>query len=383
MTRRRRGFIQQLGPGRWEVRVYAGIDPATGKELRRSRTIRGSQSAAERRLTALLAEVDTGSHQDSLVTVSGLLDVWLAHASDDLKVTTRRNYARDMEKHIIPSLGDMPLAKLTARHLDQLYARLRTTHAPATVHQIHSILRRSLSQAHKWGWITDNPAERATPPKVRQKEIKPPKPAVVAQLIDAAADDPTLATAVWLATVTGARRGELCALRWSGIDLDAGTMLIDRGVVYGADRQLVEQTPKTHQARKIALDAPTVAMLREHRARMLERSMTARLPLAEDPFVFSDTLDLSEPVAPDALSGRFRTLTKHADVKVRFHDLRHFAATQALAAGVPVRTVSGRLGHADAHTTLNVYGHFLETADKEAADILGGILERARATGGR
>jgi integrase len=210
------------------------------------------------------------------------------------------------------------------------------------------------------------------------KELKPPDPGEVVRLFRLADEsDPELATFIMLAASSGARRGELLALRWSHIDLDRGTLSIERGIVrVGAG--LVEQGTKTHQSRRISLDFGTVTSLRVHHQQMAERALLAGSTITSESFVFGHSVDGSTPWHPDSTSRAFRKICQDAGVTgVRLHDLRHYVATRLLAAGVDVRTVAGRLGHRNPSTTLNVYSHFVPETDQEAAETLGRIYEDA------
>lgn len=190
----------------------------------------------------------------------------------------------------------------------------------------------------------------------------------------AAESSPELACLLVLAAATGARRSELVALRWSDVDLAVGIVRIERGVVNGPDG-LVEKDTKSHAARRVALDSRTVGIIRAHRERMAERAELFRVALTAGSFVFSNAVDGSEPWYPDSVSRAFKRLCAEEGLSgVRLHDIRHFVATQLLSAGVDVRTVAGRLGHRNAATTLNVYAHFLEDADRAAADVIGKVI---------
>ena len=126
----------------------------------------------------------------------------------------------------------------------------------------------------------------------------------------------------------------------------------------------------------MALDGTTVAQLRSHRARWQERLELVNEPWREECFVFSYDGGAATPITPERVTRRFRRLCDRLELEhVRLHDLRHYVATRLIAAGVPVRTVSGRLGHADASTTLNIYAHFVEATDQEAAALLGLLLD--------
>ncbi len=376
-----RGHLRKRGNA-WELRAYAGIDPLTNRQKYLTRTFRGGKREAEEALARFVTEVAGGGHAAQDTTVGDLIDDWLALAKRDLSPTTARGYDWIVKTYIRPSLGKVPLARLRASQLDRFYGQLREKGgqdgkplSAATVRQVHAILRRALQQGVRWGWIKENPASLASPPRVRSAQLTPPEPADVVALIEAAnAEDPDLGCFLHLAATSGARRGELCGLRWSDLDLKAGTMTICRNVVEGADG-VVEKDTKTHASRRIALDPDTVAVIEAHCQRMSARAADCATQAANAAHVFSADPDGDRPWTPNEVTKRFIRLRKKADLDaVRLHDLRHFAATRLLVAGVPVRTVSGRLGHANASTTLGVYAHFVEESDREAATTLGSLL---------
>jgi len=194
----------------------------------------------------------------------------------------------------------------------------------------------------------------------------------VGELIRGAADD-TLKAAVTLAFVTGARRGELCALRWSDIDLDAGAVRIARSLVEDAEGQLVEKGTKTDRARLVSLDARAVALLKRH---LQSQEVRAGGTLSGSAaYVLSDDTQSTQPIRPNKLTDRFTKLRKQVDLPdVRFHDLRHANITQLIGAGINVRTVSERAGHASSRMTLDRYSHALPAGDVAAAVAMGALL---------
>lgn len=382
------GSMRQRGENSWNLRVYAGRDPVTGRKISVERTVRGNKREASKVLAAMVAEVDrrpvTAVGKN---TVAVLCREWLDHAAPSFSPKTVETTRMYIEDPIVPLLGSIPVAKLTAADLDRFYrlllevGRSRGPYAPATIRRVHGIIRRALSQGVRWGWINHNPAIDASPPRVPMKELQPPDPAQVVQLFRLAqGSDPDLATFIILAASSGARRGELLALRWRDIDLDRGRLSIERGIVRVDDR-LVEQGTKIHQSRRISLDATTVAALKAHQLRMTERARAASAGISSGGFVFSGAVDGSSSWHPDSTSRAFRRICQQAGITgVRLHDLRHYVATRLLAAGVDVRTVAGRLGHRNPSTTLNVYSHFVPEADRDAADELGRIFDAAGPT---
>lgn len=378
-----RGHLRKRGPS-WQVLVDAGRDPITGKRRQVSRNVRGTKKQAEEVLARMLVEAGAGAHSGtSNATVSELVEAWFELARPDLSPSTIQTTRWFIDLYVRDRIGTVPLRRLSVAKLDRYYAELRKgggangkALSPRTVRRVHNIVRRALEQGLRWGWIGANPAAHASPPKLQRREPTPPTPADVQRLLDAAeADDPDFAMFLRVAAATGARRGELCGLRWARLDLDGGAVLIDRSVVR-TDNGTVEKDTKTHQARRIALDGSTVAMLRQHRERAAMRARECGVSLADDAYVFSYEPDGGKPWAPLTVSQRFGRLRDRLDLQgVRLHDLRHYVATRLIAGGVSIRTVSGRLGHANAATTLGVYSHYVDATDQDAADLLGALLD--------
>ncbi len=384
------GSMRPRGEGTWQLRVYVGRDPTTGRKRYTERTFHGGQREAGRALAALALEAERLTPRSAKEgTMEALLDAWLAHAAASFSprtVETTRGY---LAKPIIPALGALQASRITVADLDRFYRSLLEVggphgpYAPATIRRIHGIVRRALAQGVKWGWLSANPAIDASPPRVRLRDLAPPTPDELVRLLRLAeSTEPDLAAFIALAASTGARRGELVAMRRSDVDLTSAMITIERGIVI-ANRELVEQGTKTHQARRIALDDSTVAVLRSHFDRQDARAFECGTTISRMAFVFSHDVACGVPWRPDSTSRAFRILCRQAGVTgVRLHDLRHYVATRLLAAGIDVRTVAGRLGHRNASTTLNVYAHFVPDSDRGAADALGEILASAIATRG-
>jgi integrase len=374
------GYIRQRGNA-WQVIVHAGHDPITGKRRNLTGTARTKREAQALR-ARLLTQVNEGKRPVADATVAQLLARWLEVA--DLAWSTRVTYQGYIDRTILPALGQVPLPRLDTATLDRFYTTLRVRGGaggqpltPATVRQVHAILRRALGQAARWGWLPANPAALARPPRPGPADLRPPTPEEVSQLLAVAYQaDPDFAVLLWLAATTGARRGELCALRWSSVDLDAAELVIVRNLIVRGG-QLVEKDTKTHAARRIALHDDSIALLEEHRRRCMQRAQACGAQLATDAYVFSFDPASCQPMNPDSVTHRFGRLAKQLGLHARLHDLRHYAATQLIAGGVDVRTVSGRIGHAGGGaTTLRVYTHFQAAPDRRAAELLEQTLRR-------
>jgi len=175
---------------------------------------------------------------------------------------------------------------------------------------------------------------------------------------------------VWLAMVTGVRRGELCGIRWRHLDLQSSVLRLDRSIGQRSG-QMWEKDTKTHQQRRIALDQETVRLLVEHRERCVARAAAAHVALREDAFVFSLVPDGSGHLQPNYVSQRYGKLVKRLGIETSIHKLRHYSATELIAAGVDVRTVAGRLGHGGGGTTtLRTYAAWVSESDQRAASNL-------------
>jgi len=292
--------------------------------------------------------------------MSELLDMWMELAEPNLSPTTARECRRLVDRRIRPALGKVAVRRLETSMLDQ----------------VHSILRRALKQGVKWSWISSNPAVNATPPRSRRTDVRPPNVAEIRLLLSAAAEKKVFGLALRIAASTGMRRGEICGLKWSNVDVRNRTLRVD-GALVTVPGGVIEKDTKTHQARRISLDSFTLDALRIHRKQAEERAAAVGVEASaiNDRFVLSYSADCATPVHPDSLTGAFTRLRVRLGFEgFRFHDLRHAHATELLAAGVPVKSVSSRLGHADASTTLNVYAHALESTDRQAADLAGKLF---------
>jgi len=352
--------MREKRPNYWELRVNIGIDPETGKRRQASRAVPGTRHDAEAALAAFVAEVTAGDAPAVTATVAELTDRWLGHAEASLSPKTVHEYRRLIDARIRLTIGARPLRWVTPIEIDDYYAALlRNGLSPASVRHIHAVLSAAFNQAVKWGLLPASPVARATPPPVSRRDITPPAPDVVARLVAAATDDdPDFGMFVRLATVTGARRGELCALRWPDTDLITATLTVARALI-DVGGAVTEKPTKTGTARRIALDRRTVDALAAHRAAKEQRAEAIGTRLDRDGFVCSHAADGSKPLRPDQASSRFRHLTRQLGApQVRLHDLRYFAAAHLLAAGIPVEAVSGRLGHTNPATTLITYSKF-------------------------
>ncbi len=393
--------------------MFSGVDPVTGKDVYLTETVKGADKAAQRAadkvMTRLLSQVDQQRSATSSVSFGYVLDEWLRTA--ELDEGTREMYRGYIKRNIRPVLGAEPVRKVSTRMLEALYAELRRCRArcdgkpfvehraegehdckdekckphtckplaASTVRQLHSIMSGALSAAVRWEWIDTNPARIAKRPKQPQPQPTPPSPAEAARLFDAAYEaDHDWGTLVWLVMTTGIRRGEVCALTWSRIDLDEGIIEVRSSYVLRNGVGRVKDT-KTHQMRRIALDTETVVLLREHKERCAQRLTQNGAEFTEDMYVFSGVrnVDPTQPYSPHAVSSRYKDMAERLGIDTHIHALRHYSATELLTAGIDLRTVAGRLGHGGGGaTTLRVYAAWVAASDRKAAEILGSRMPK-------
>jgi integrase len=290
------GSIEPLRTG-FRARVFAGRDPITGRKTYLRGETRRVRRDAEADRDRLLAQVEADQHPDQHATVSVLLDQWTEVVDHELSTaSTTAGYIRRTLK---PALGDMPLRKLQHRVdvLDRLYTHLRRCNrlcdssparktvddgtddshvcrpmSPSAVRRVHAILSAALNYAVSWGWIERNPADYAHPPKLPRRRALPPRPEQVAELLNAAAaTDEELAVFLWLAVTSGARRGELVALRWTDVALDRGSLRLESSYVVRDGQRRLKGT-KTDDERWLSVDALTVATLEALRTARQSRS---------------------------------------------------------------------------------------------------------------
>ena len=369
------GSLREKSPGVWEIRVALGRDPLTGSYRTVSRIVHGGKRKAQEEIARIVSSAANGKFQGTRANVRYLTEHWLEHLERlGRSPKTLEGYRSLIKNGIDPALGSIELAKLSASDIDRFYGLLQKKGlANNTIHHYHACLSAALHQAVRWGWIDHSPTLRATAPSLRPRDVHPPTLDDVRRVLaDLEKRNPELACLVFVATTTGRRRGELCGLRWTDLDLVDGTLTVNRAITETRSTGLVEKDPKTHRSRRIALDPSTVAALDAHRRLLDRRSDLTGVPIPANGYVWSPALDASRPLRPDQVSGAWRRVANRVGLgPVRFHDLRHFAATVLASSGVDIRTIAGRLGHAHPAITLRTYAHFMEAADRDAAAVMG------------
>ena len=366
------GHKKEIRPGVWRLRVSMGLDPVTGKYRYTSKTVVGGPRIADKALAELSAGISTAK---SSVTLGRLLEEYIS-TNRGLALKTRQSYDYLASHHIVPALGKKKIEALTGRDLDNFYKSLADKGLSAkTINHMHSLIRVALNQAIKWGWIEKNVATLATPPTVRASVASAPSPHELGLILtEAAKHNQHLAAMLTLSALTGARRGEALAIRHSDYDPKERTLTISRSIGYTVKDGTYEKSTKTNGRRKIGLDDTLESVILSQMQALTDDAKYGGFEIVQDPFLFYAEPDGSKPFHPDSPSKFFRKICDSLGMDYHLHQLRHFTATQLIAAGVDVRTVSGRLGHADASITLRIYSHVLEAQDRAASEYLGSIV---------
>ncbi len=371
------GSMSQRAPGVWRLRIMVN-----GKQVQK--TFKGTEAAARKALKAL--DVQPAAPTPGVRTFGDLLTKWESFVPPKGRAPkTADENAREIRLRIRPTLGDIPLADLTAEHLDDAYAKWRKEGlSESSIHRHAAVVSSALSQGVKWGWLNarDNPALSASPPVQPKSKMQPVTSDELQLLIRAAEthngmfDGNTMAAAIALGYVTGARRGELCALRWSDVDLEAGIVTIHKSLTE-VGQDVIEKPTKTDRAKRIVLDELSIGVLRRHQEWQRNLSAVADSPLVDDPYVLSDNANGARPITPSKVTDRFTKLRRKAGIRrpgISFHSLRHGMASEALSRGISVVDVAARGGWSSPRTLLTTYAHALPVGGVAAAEIMGALL---------
>jgi integrase len=295
----------------------------------------------------MVVETGAGLQGGSSTTVRVLLEQFMTTAK--LSATTTQDWWSVINHHLVPGLGDIALWKLTARDCDQLYTKMAAAGLGSwRVRCAHVVLHRAFAQAVRWGWLSRNPVSAATRPEVPRTVITPPNTAQIRRMLSAAEDNDQL-LACWLhvAVATGARRGEICALRWGDVDVERATVRIERSVAATKQAGIAFKSTKTGGVRLVSLTSQALSALRRHRDLTERRAVPVRRQVEPADLIFTNDPYGQRPLRPELITRRWERLRQSTGLgHVRIHDIRHFVATELLTSGIDVRTVSNRLGHA-------------------------------------
>jgi len=380
-----RGYTVKKGKQYYAV-VYEGIDPGTGKERRRWIPAGPRRSDAERLVTDLVKRMNDGQRTPHGKTTLGeyLTEKWLPLQRTQLRASTFDSYRRNINLHVLPVLGRVPLHKLAPEDLDSLYARLLTEGrrdgkdgglSVKTVRLIHLVLHKALSDALRKGSVVRNVATIADPPKLssaKRPEIRVWTADHLRTFLDQMRANRAFA-ALFVSAHTGMRRGEILGLRWADVQFDEARLSVRQALISVAYEMQMSDVKTGAGRRTIDLDDRTLAVLRQSRRAQAEDKLLLGSQYHDSDLVFCRAD--GDQIHPDLFSQTFdRAVAKSGLPEITLHDLRHTHATLLLKAGVPVKVVSERLGHASPAFTMTVYQHVIPGMQAEAAAIFSSLI---------
>jgi integrase len=381
-----KGNLTRRGKSSWRLKFDTGRDPVTGRRITKFVTLRGTKAQAQAEATKILAEVAAGTHVGpSKVTVGEFVRARVSQweAAGTISARSARRYGQLVEHQIMPHIGGRELQKLKPLDVEQWHTGLRTSGrvrgsggvAARTIGHAHRILSKALKDAAKNGLVSRNVATLESPPKVTDTEmvIVRDVPALLEKLQGSALRVPAL-----LGVLCGMRLGEVLALRWNRVNLDAKIVQV---------RETLEPTETTHGirfkspksragSRDISMPDEVVDALREYRRNQRELRMqlgAGKLP--DDALLFANIN--GQPRSLYAVSAAWRVFAKRIGMPgLTFHCLRHSHASQLIHEGVDIVTISKRLGHAKPDITLRIYAHLFQKDDSRAAAAINAALKR-------
>ena len=376
----------------FSIRVYRGrgldgkqLKPATATfEVKPTWTEKGARKKAEAFAATFEQDIKLGRTTDSRQRFDAYCDYVIdLKEQRGLKHSTAARY-RDLTTRIYPAIGHLKLTELRADILNDFYTSLAADGtnkitggglSPKTIVEHHRLISTVLTQAVKEGLVPYNIAERATLPKVEQKEVNYFQPSEVAAIRDALETEPLKwKMLVHMLLVTGARRGELLGLKWDKVDFEHNQVYICNNVLYTPDRGVYEDTPKTKKSiRFISLPAETMKLLHQYRAWQTEQRLICGNCWVNRNLVF--TSDNGDYMHPDSVTNFLTKFSKrHGLPHINAHAFRHTMASILYFNGVDTISISKRLGHAQPSTTANIYAHVIEQADEKNADIIADVF---------
>lgn len=383
------GSLRKRPNGTWEARYTVGIDPGTGKSIRKS-VYGKTQKEVREKLRAAVAAIDEGTYfEPAKMTVAQWLDEWMKEFSGDLKPLTVTSYQNQIRTNLKPYIGALQLSSLDTTTVQKLYNRLYNgddTRGPLSaksIKNVHGVLHKAMSKAVALGYIRHNPTSDCELPRVQKPQIMPLADDNLVKFLDAIQG--TKYERYYLVDIfTGMRESELLGLSWNNVDFARQTILIDRQL----QREYVKGggyffgTLKNGKSRRIA-PAPTVfRVLRQQQRQQAEwRLLAGELWDNRDNLVFTN--ELGGHLTQMTLYKHFKAIVRDIGLPdTRLHDLRHSYAVLALQNGDDIKTVQETLGHATAAFTLDVYGHVSEKMKRDSADRMENMINSLKCSKG-
>lgn len=363
------GTIYKRADGRW----CASVSLEFGK--RKSLYGKTRREVAQKLNAAIRAKQEGLPLPSERQTVEQYLKQWLESVKPSLRPSTHLRYEQLVRIHALPYLGKLAISRVKPDHLQRLYAeRLKAGQSAASVRQLHAVLHRAFRQATRWGIVGRNVADLVSAPRVSRSQMQTLDPEQTRLLLEAAAGD-RLEALYAVAISTGMRQGELLALRWRDIDLEARSISVRNTLQRTANGHILGDPKTSHSRRRIQLTTAGAEALQRHKVRQNEERLRVGAAWQNLDFVFCD--EAGGFIKEWNLRKQcFLPLLKRAGLpSIRFHDLRHTAASLMMGKGVHPKIVSEMLGHSQVSITLDLYSHVTPTMQREATEALDAILQ--------
>ena len=378
------GSIYRRNDGRW-------VGEMTIEGRKRKFVYGKTRKEVQEKLQAALQEKQQGIVLEGTArqTLGQFMADWLENSQkQNVRPRTYERYEEIVRLHIDPVLGRQRLQKLSAQHVQAFYTKkLNEGLSASTVSVFHSVLHKALDAALKWGLVPRNVCDLVSPPHAEGFEIQPLTVEQAHQLL-AAARGHRLEALFTLALATGMRRGELLALKWQDINFSAGTLQVRRILTRVPTKMpgkgFVEAEPKTQKSqRSVVIATFALEALKQHRIHQLETKLKAGPAWEDHDYVFCTSIGAHLIPSNDVLV-QLKVLLKKAGLPhIRFHDLRHSAATLLLAEGVHPKVVQELLGHSSISMTMDVYSHVLPSMQQDAISRLNSALGKYEGDGSK
>ena len=370
------GTIRKRGKNSWQL-IFDLPRDADGKRKQARHTVHGTKRDAEAKMRELLSGLDKGEYvAPSKETVSSYLARWLAtYAATNTNIRTQEDYCGIVRRYIDPNIGTVPLSRLRPEQLDVLYGEMKARGLSArTILHTHRVLREALAHAIKRRLLTRNVCDAVDPPRPKPKEMVSLDEDGLARFLSVA-ESSYYGNVFFVASYTGLRRSEVLALKWSAVDLDAGTISVVAGLHRIPGHGLVTLPTKTQQSRRlISITPEVVEVLRQTRGAQVLKQIELGSLWQDSGFVF--TQPDGAPVDPELVTKAFARMAKASGFTgIRFHDLRHTHASLMMKAGINPKVVSERLGHSSIAITMDIYSHVLPGIQEEAAHRFASLLK--------
>ena len=376
------GSITQRGD-KYRVCFDYGVD-REGNRVRKYRTF-DTKRDATRAFNEHKVKMDKGTQiMPSEYTFAQWLDYWYKDIIlPQIEETTAYGYRGMIENYLKPQLGEIRLQKLTARDIQQYYTWLMDEKelSPNTVIKHHNLLTNTLNAAGRQEYITKNPMRAVSPPKKRQREAKFYTPEQLGILLDKAVGT-RLELPVFICAYLGLRRGELCGLRWSDVDLEHQTITIENTRTQAGKKEIEKGTKTASSTRTLYLPDTLCDMLKA--AREHQQACRAEYKNAYDDNDYVVVMEDGRPFRPNYLSELFGKFLADNDLpKIVLHELRHTFASLSNQAGIPAYNIGKALGHSTPATTQKIYTHLLDQTHTQAVEGVAAIADEARRKAGK